>query len=74
MWFIGVEVEQDTSAPLLKKILDPPLRCSILLRFTAYLRFFLQFPILLQALAHITQAYRERNINLCKFYFNSFIV
>ena len=25
MWFIGVEVEQDTSAPLLKKILDPPL-------------------------------------------------
>ena len=26
MWFIGVEVEQETSAPLLKKILDPPLR------------------------------------------------
>ena len=25
MWFIGVEVEQKTSAPLLKKILDPPL-------------------------------------------------
>ena len=25
MWFIGVEVEQGTSAPLLKKILDPPL-------------------------------------------------
>ena len=25
MWFIGVEVEQETSAPLLKKILDPPL-------------------------------------------------
>ena len=24
MWFIGVEVEQETSAPLLKKILDPP--------------------------------------------------
>ena len=26
MWFIGVEVEQETSAPLLKKILDPLLR------------------------------------------------
>ena len=26
MLFIGVEVEQETSAPLLKKILDPPLR------------------------------------------------
>ena len=25
MWFIGVEVEQDASAALLKKILDPPL-------------------------------------------------
>ena len=25
MRFIGVEVEQETSAPLLKKILDPPL-------------------------------------------------
>ena len=25
MWFIGVEVEQETSAPPLKKILDPPL-------------------------------------------------
>ena len=27
MWFIGVEVEQETSAPSRKKILDPPL-CS----------------------------------------------
>ena len=25
VWFIIVEVEQETSAPLLKKILDPPL-------------------------------------------------
>ena len=25
MWFIGVEVEQEMSAPLPKKILDPPL-------------------------------------------------
>ena len=25
MWFIGVEVEQETSAPHPKKILDPPL-------------------------------------------------
>ena len=25
IWFIGVEVEQETSAPPLKKILDPPL-------------------------------------------------
>ena len=28
-WFIGVEVEQETSAPLLKKILDPPLSENI---------------------------------------------
>ena len=28
MWFIGVEVKQETSAPPLKKILDPPL-CPI---------------------------------------------
>ena len=27
MWFIGVEVEQETIAPPLKKILDPPLKC-----------------------------------------------
>ena len=26
MWFIGVEVEQETSAPPPKKILDPPLK------------------------------------------------
>ena len=26
MWFIGVEVEQETSAPPPEKILDPPLR------------------------------------------------
>ena len=26
MWFIGVEVTQETSAPLPKKILDLPLR------------------------------------------------
>ena len=25
MWFIGVEVEQETTAPTPKKILDPPL-------------------------------------------------
>ena len=25
MWFIGFEVEQEMSTPLLKKILDPPL-------------------------------------------------
>ena len=25
MWFVGVEVEQETSAPPPKKILDPPL-------------------------------------------------
>ena len=28
MWFIGVEVEQGTSAPPPKKILDPPLVCD----------------------------------------------
>ena len=26
MWFIGVEVEQETIAPPPKKILDPPLK------------------------------------------------
>ena len=30
MWFIGVEVEQETSAPPpKKKILDPPLKCFL---------------------------------------------
>ena len=29
MWFIGVEVERETSAPLLKNILDPPLMFRI---------------------------------------------
>ena len=28
MWFIGVEVEQETSAPPPKKILDPPLKMT----------------------------------------------
>ena len=31
MWFIGVEVEQETSAPPPKKILDPPLMIMLLL-------------------------------------------
>ena len=30
MWFIGVEVEQETSAPPPKKILDPLLQCVTL--------------------------------------------
>ena len=29
MWFIDVEVEQETNAPLLKKILDPPLALAV---------------------------------------------
>ena len=29
MWFFGVEVEQETSAPPPKKILDPPLHLSL---------------------------------------------
>ena len=29
MWFIGVEVEQETSAPPPKKILDPPLNLGL---------------------------------------------
>ena len=32
MWFIGVEVEQETSAPLPKKILDPPLHALVFVR------------------------------------------
>ena len=35
MWFIGVEVEQETSAPPPKKILDPPLVSYISLPFVA---------------------------------------
>ena len=31
MWFIGVEVEQETSAPPPKKILDPPLNTNIII-------------------------------------------
>ena len=29
MWFIGVEVEQETSTPPPKKILDPPLQGTL---------------------------------------------
>ena len=29
MWFIGVEIEQETSAPPPKKILDPPLKSRV---------------------------------------------
>ena len=36
MWFIGVEVEQETSAPSPKKILDPPLSGSF--NFKAYVK------------------------------------
>ena len=32
VWFIGVEVEQETSEPLLKKILDPPLDNVIMVK------------------------------------------
>ena len=40
MWFIGVEVEQETSAPPPKKILDPPLVCTdkVDIRFSLELR------------------------------------
>ena len=34
MWFIGVEVEQETSAPPPKKILDPPLKSAIITAFS----------------------------------------
>ena len=33
MWFIAVEVEQETSAPPPKKILDPPLVLDIIDEF-----------------------------------------
>ena len=37
MWFIGVEVEQEMSAPPLKKILDPPLGyCIAVIAKTSY--------------------------------------
>ena len=45
MWFIGVEVEQETSAPPPNKILDPPLcvmyslpPCSLFLLFSLFSR------------------------------------
>ena len=52
MWFIGVEVEQETSAPPPKKILDPPLlllrsekvfsfRNSVLMHFVNLKKIFL---------------------------------
>ena len=31
MWFIGVEVEQETSSPPPKKILDPPMQDLLIL-------------------------------------------
>ena len=36
MWFIGVEVEQETSAPPLKKILDPPMPATNALSERSY--------------------------------------
>ena len=40
MWFIGVEVEQETSAPPPTKILDPPLtQLSMILLFSKNLHF-----------------------------------
>ena len=41
MWFIGVEVEQETSAPPPKKILDPPLIIFTFGLFFIQLRIFL---------------------------------
>ena len=38
MWFIGVEVEQETSAPPPKKILGPPLMYLSKLGSAAHLR------------------------------------
>ena len=42
MWFIGVEVKQDTSAPPPKKILDPPL-LNVIKMFTVQQKLFLPF-------------------------------
>ena len=40
MWFIGVELEQETSAlPLLKKILDAPLHCILMLQYKLELHY-----------------------------------
>ena len=47
MWLIGVEVEQETSAPLLKKILDQPLVYHVyslmVARFHLYRHIFIKF-------------------------------
>ena len=37
MWFIGVEVEQETSAPPPKKILDPPLSLLFAIKSIYYI-------------------------------------
>ena len=42
MWFIGVEVEQETSAPPPKKILDPPLSLVV---STSKTRVAMRFPV-----------------------------
>ena len=39
MWFIGVEVEQETSAPPPKKILDPPLEIPTKIKTLSYHKF-----------------------------------
>ena len=44
MWFIGVEVEQETSAPPPKKNLDPPLCSHVNVDFSVvYHRFSLHY-------------------------------
>ena len=37
MWFIGVEVERQTSAHLLKKLLDPPLKSASFFSLLSYI-------------------------------------
>ena len=57
MWFIGVEVEQEMSAPLPKKILDPPLLRQLQKVFAISLRKSVQNIV-------IIRDYLPRNVSL----------
>ena len=54
MWFIGVEVEQETSAPPPKKILDPPLIMHLICPPKLCIAFVFHFSWVLQPLAWVS--------------------
>ena len=66
MWFIGVEVGQETSAPPPKKILDPPLKCDICqaCMFASLPSNLFDFCFLLNALFRLSRVLLDRKIVL----------